>query len=295
MSSVKSSYVSLSTSKLDQCARTPSGLVQHLHEMLVPCKKKFFDPCPPKWNPSYKWNGLVNQWDEYNYVNPPYSEVEAFFDKAIRQQDDRVSVFLIPVRFHTLYFQKALPHMRHVIVLSKRVAFIGYSKPLSVPLCVVVFGPPPKIKSISNNLLEAVVYFHSFENRSEATIENVEDIFKKEYGEGYNVIEKSLSATLESSDMTGDFCILCPARMDNHKIRDIVFSNKHFVVFINPCLKRQASDQSRFTDGSMIISSCKLPSFTHTSKHIHIVTPNTHNSDEISKYVKYPKLTFGSH
>lgn len=68
-------------------------------------KKNFFDPCPT--NP--KFNGLKINWKSFNFVNPPYSEISKWIDKALEQKKRHCnSVFLIPARTDTRWFRKLI-------------------------------------------------------------------------------------------------------------------------------------------------------------------------------------------
>ena len=65
--------------------------------------KGWYDPCPV--NPTF--NGLENEWKEKNFVNPPYSEIEKWVDKAIEQaKKGKESTLLIPARTDTKWFMK---------------------------------------------------------------------------------------------------------------------------------------------------------------------------------------------
>ncbi|NIN21148.1 MAG: adenine methyltransferase, partial [Candidatus Aminicenantes bacterium] len=52
-----------------------------------------FDPCPP--NP--KFNGLVCEWGQCNFVNPPYGrEIKAWVNKGIEEhKKGKTVVFLV--------------------------------------------------------------------------------------------------------------------------------------------------------------------------------------------------------
>lgn len=64
----------------------------------------FFDPCPFQCE---KWNGLEIEWDTTNFVNPPYSQIEKWVDKAIEESEKgNYIVMLLPVRTDTKWFKK---------------------------------------------------------------------------------------------------------------------------------------------------------------------------------------------
>lgn len=64
--------------------RTPSKIYKHFME------KGYFDPCPE--NPNF--NGLEIDWKSYNFVNPPYSQIDEWLEKAyIERTKGHYSVF----------------------------------------------------------------------------------------------------------------------------------------------------------------------------------------------------------
>ena len=134
-------YTKLFFSKKDQGARTPSGVVRQLKEMFLPPGVMFWDPVPHGWSPTNtNWDALRDPWKTFNFINPPFDQTGKFFQRAIAQEDDCVSFFLVPCRFHTRYFYQAAPHMRHVFLIKKKIRFVGYKQPLPVAMCIVVFG-----------------------------------------------------------------------------------------------------------------------------------------------------------
>lgn len=65
----------------------------------------YFDPYPP--NPTF--NGLEIEWGKKNFVNPPYSEIRKWVDKALKEvQKGKMVVFLVPARTDTKWFHEIL-------------------------------------------------------------------------------------------------------------------------------------------------------------------------------------------
>jgi len=95
-----------------------------------------FDPCPLKAT----FDGLKINWKKTNFVNPPYSNIDGFLEKAHNEFEENNSithVFLIPVRtdtkwFHTYiypYFKKQTNGIKADIrFLKGRVKFENGSK-----------------------------------------------------------------------------------------------------------------------------------------------------------------------
>ena len=84
-----------------------------------------FDPCPLHSS----FDGLISEWGQVNFVNPPYSRIlkEQFVNKGVEMQKrGKTSVFLLPVSTSTKLFHNViLPNATEVRFLCGRVKFIG--------------------------------------------------------------------------------------------------------------------------------------------------------------------------
>tara|TARA_R100001132_G_C3233791_1_gene67301 strand:- start:139 stop:561 length:423 start_codon:yes stop_codon:yes gene_type:complete len=96
-----------------------------------PLNKEFnfdFDPCPLQHDLS-KWNGLIIDWGQSNFINPPYSRKlkEAFVLKAIKEsKKGNLCVMLLPVSTSTkLFHDHILPNKKEIRFIKKRIKFIG--------------------------------------------------------------------------------------------------------------------------------------------------------------------------
>ncbi len=91
-----------------------------------------FDPCPLHYGeiPKEK-NGLLIDWKERNFINPPYSRKlkEAFVKKALEEsKKGKLCVLLLPVSTSTILFHEyILPNAKEIRFLKGRVKFIGYN------------------------------------------------------------------------------------------------------------------------------------------------------------------------
>ena len=73
-------------------------------------------------------NGLLSEWGERNFINPPYSRKlkEAFVKRAINDYSDRLNVFLLPVSTSTdLFHDWILPNKKEIRFIKRRIPFIG--------------------------------------------------------------------------------------------------------------------------------------------------------------------------
>jgi hypothetical protein len=101
-----------------------------------------------------KFDGLQIEWGKRNFINPPFSEVIPWFKKAIEEKkENKMSVFLVPVRDDTFYWHDLiLPNASEIRLIRGRVQFKGYDKKLLVALCVIVFDPSTKRKRKSKHI-----------------------------------------------------------------------------------------------------------------------------------------------
>lgn len=85
------------TSKSDEWS-TPSYLYKTFLD------RGFFDPCPR----NHKFDGLSIDWQNKTYVNPPYSKISLWVEKALEEIERGVSpiIMLLPARTDTQWFKK---------------------------------------------------------------------------------------------------------------------------------------------------------------------------------------------
>ena len=96
----------------------------------------FFDPCP--FNSSF--NGLLIDWKDKNFVNPPYSKIKFFVDKSILEHSKgKQVVLLIPARTDTLYFRKLVDYGCYIIFITGRLHF-NNSNSAPFPSCLVILN-----------------------------------------------------------------------------------------------------------------------------------------------------------
>lgn len=91
-----------------------------------------FDPCPICFDEiTPDKDGLLIEWGQRNFVNPPYSRKlkEAFVKKAIEEsKKGKLCVCLLPVSTSTILFHNyILPNAHDIRFLKGRVKFIGYN------------------------------------------------------------------------------------------------------------------------------------------------------------------------
>lgn len=112
-----------------------------------------FDPCPySEGEPLF--DGLVIDWGQSNFVNPPYSRKlkEQFVLKAIEQSNlGKLCVMLLPVSTSTkLFHEHILPNASSIQFVRSRISFEGVntkgdrvgagSKPMHDSMIVVFDG-----------------------------------------------------------------------------------------------------------------------------------------------------------
>ena len=94
--------------------KTPSKIYKHFME------RGYFDPCPV--NPEF--DGLNIEWKLYNFVNPPYSQIDEWLEKAYMEREkEHYSVFLLPVRSDTKWFRKLMENGCCIVLIQGRLKF----------------------------------------------------------------------------------------------------------------------------------------------------------------------------
>ena len=119
--------------------KTPDCLYKPLHEEF----NFDFDPCPIIEGaiPDDR-NGLLTEWGQRNFVNPPYSRgvKEQFVRKALEEsRKGKLCVLLLPVSTSTVLFHDfILPYANEIRFVKGRVSFIGVNTK-----GILVDGPKP--------------------------------------------------------------------------------------------------------------------------------------------------------
>ena len=106
---------------------TPDNIYEKIHSLTHFRKKDLYDPCPagtPYLSPIF-FNGLYGDWQEINYVNPPYAvrTLELFVKKAVEQSmKGKMSWMLLPSKTDQEWFHKYIQH-RHIVWIRGRLKF----------------------------------------------------------------------------------------------------------------------------------------------------------------------------
>ena len=97
-----------------------------------------FDPCPP--NP--KFDGLAIEWGKRSFVNPPYSEVKKWVEKAWTEaQKGKLVVMLTASRTDTKWFHEiVLPYAKEIRFIKGRLKFDDYENSAPFPSVIIVFS-----------------------------------------------------------------------------------------------------------------------------------------------------------
>ena len=279
-------YTELFFSKKDQGARTPSGLLKQLKDMFLPPGVRFWDPTPHGWSPRSKWDGLRDPWKAFNFINPPFDQTDKFFQRAISQEEKCVSFFLVPCRFHTRYFYKAAPHMKHIYLIKHKIRFVGYKQPLPVAMCIVVFG-----KQFENTIRK----------HQQLTVRPQEDMFLYSMGTGstmeelvdmcpiFNVeIGNKVSEPLNEvmNIFPPPISITMPSRLENKVVFDEIVMNPNVkMVLFNPTVDKLfngtllALCNGALPRNEALLTTLKIPITVITS------IDTTHSEEELSSVI----------
>lgn len=106
---------------------TPSYIYDELNEEF----NLNFDPCPLNHDIN-KWDGLEIDWEERNFINPPYSKElkTPFILKAVEEsKKDKLCVLLLPVSTSTrLFHDIILKNISEPVRFFKgRIKFLGFN------------------------------------------------------------------------------------------------------------------------------------------------------------------------
>lgn len=93
----------------------------------------YFDPCPL----NSQFDGLEIEWKNKNFVNPPYSKIKEFVEKAIKEhQKGKKVLLLIPARTDTKYFRKLVDYGCDIFFITGRLHF-NNSNSAPFPSCYI--------------------------------------------------------------------------------------------------------------------------------------------------------------
>lgn len=89
-------------------------------------KSQMFDPCP--YHPNF--DGLKIDWHGINYVNPPYSLLQEFYDKAkLEALKGCRTIMLLPAKTDKPWFHDIIANKYKIEWLDFRVQFKGNKDP----------------------------------------------------------------------------------------------------------------------------------------------------------------------
>lgn len=87
-------------------------------------------------------NGLMREWNSPCYVNPPYSEIGPWMEKAKMEADvGKTVVLLVPSRTDTAWWHKYAMRAREIRFIRGRLKFGGAKHGAPFPSAVIIFGP----------------------------------------------------------------------------------------------------------------------------------------------------------
>jgi len=100
---------------------TPDKVFNKIEKYFCIPRSILFDPCP--LDP--KWNGLEIEWDDFNFVNPPYTSLTDFVSKSITQyKKHKTIVLLLPSKTDQLWFHELLSYNPQILWFLGRLKFV---------------------------------------------------------------------------------------------------------------------------------------------------------------------------
>ena len=83
-------------------------------------KQDMFDPCPV--NPCF--DGLNVDWEKINFVNPPYTLLKEFVEKAIEESyKSKKTIMLLPSKTDQQWFHDLIDFPYKIVWIRKRLKF----------------------------------------------------------------------------------------------------------------------------------------------------------------------------
>lgn len=110
---------------------------------LDPCATEINHKCQKYYTADE--DGLTKDWSgERVFVNPPYSKIGAWVEKAYREgcKDHTTVVLLIPARTDTRYYHDFILNRSEVRFVKGRLRFGGNKNAAPFPSIVVIFRGP---------------------------------------------------------------------------------------------------------------------------------------------------------
>lgn len=96
------------------------------------------DPCPLGGG----INGLMREWGSPCFVNPPYSEIYPWMEKAhLECKHGKQVVLLVPARTDTKWWHEFAMKAKEIRFIRGRLKFGGSKNSAPFPSCVIVFTP----------------------------------------------------------------------------------------------------------------------------------------------------------
>lgn len=99
------------------------------------------DPCPLGGNVS----GLLREWGSPCFVNPPYSDIGPWMERALLEaQAGKTVVLLVPSRTCTRWWHDYALKATEIRFIRGRLKFGGAKTGAPFPSAVVIFQPNPR-------------------------------------------------------------------------------------------------------------------------------------------------------
>jgi len=97
-----------------------------------------FDPCPLNDNPEF--DGLEIEWGGVNFVNPPYSRIKDWCQKAYNEsRKGKRVVMLIPSRTDTQYWHDYIMKAKEIRFIKGRLKFGDSKHNAPFPSAIIIF------------------------------------------------------------------------------------------------------------------------------------------------------------
>lgn len=125
---------------------TPQSIYQQLDEEF----HFDFDPCPSNFfretlferpqSTEIDRDGLLCEWGDVNFVNPPYSQIDRWIKKGWKEfRKGKTVIFLIPSRTDTVWWHEYVMKATEIRFIRGRLKFGDAKNSAPFPSAIIVF------------------------------------------------------------------------------------------------------------------------------------------------------------
>jgi len=98
---------------------TPNRVFTIIEKEYGYTQDEMFDPCPV----DFKEDGLKIKWHDVNFVNPPYTLLKEFVNKAVEESIANTTIMLLPAKTDQAWFHELRRWWKNIVWIKGRLKF----------------------------------------------------------------------------------------------------------------------------------------------------------------------------